>query len=144
MERGEKYTRTGVLLLAVSIAVICAMICGCVEVTPPSGEKTASAYGSVGSSGNLTSGLESKTSTPASANSSSAPGNGSGSGVSSVKGDTGPGINSSQIIPPDVPVVKVTPRSLQGLSTPTETQSYSALNNRSAIGRMQNLLQFMH
>ncbi|WP_325630623.1 hypothetical protein [Methanospirillum sp.] len=134
MERGEKYTRTGVLLLAVSIAVICIMICGCVEVTPPSGEKNASAYGSVGSSGNLTSGLESKTSTPAPANSSSAPGNVSGSGSSQASGDSSPGINSSQIIPPDVPVVKVTPRSLQGLPNPSETQSYSALNNRTAIG----------
>jgi hypothetical protein len=127
MERGEKYTRTGVLLLAVSIIVICIMICGCVEVTPSSGGKNASAYGSVGSSGNMTSGLENKTST-------GAPGNVSGSGTSQTNGENGSGINSNQIIPPDAPVVKVTPRSLQGLPTPSETQSYSALNNRTAIG----------
>lgn len=133
MERGEKYTRTGVLLLAVTIAVICAMVCGCVEVTSPSGETNASAYGSVGSSGNLTSGLESKTPSTESANS-SAQGNVSGSETSQVGGETNPGINSSDITPPDIPVVKVTPRSLQGLPTPSETQSYSALNDRTAIG----------
>jgi len=130
MERGEKYRRTGVLLLAVSIVIMYTMICGCVEVTPPAGEKNASAYGSAGSSGSLTSGLENRTPTP----SPSASGSLAGQVSTQVTGQTQTGSNTSQLTPPEAPVVKVTPRSLQGLPTPTETQSYSALNNRSAIG----------
>ncbi len=130
MERGEKYRRPGVLILAVTIVVMYTMFCGCVEVTPPAGENNASAYGSAGSSGSLTSGLENRTPTPLP----SASGSATGQGTSQVAGPTETGSNTSQLTPPDAPVVKVTPRSLQGLPTPTETQSYSALNTRSAIG----------
>lgn len=98
------------------------MICGCVEVTPPSGTTGSSAYGSAGSTGNLTSGQDNKTPTAVP----------TGTGAGKSANQVGP--NEKLPTPPEAPVVRVTPRSLEGLPTPAETQSYSAMNNQSAIG----------
>ncbi|MDD1729117.1 MAG: hypothetical protein LUQ50_08605 [Methanospirillum sp.] len=125
MEWGEQFREIGIILLICCIL----LICGCVEVTPPAGTTDAAAYGSAGSSGNLTSGLDTRTPTPVTP--------GTGTAIQSpgtIQSTPEGGSNNTTMIPPDIPIVKVTPRSLEGLPVPTDTQSYSALNNRSAIG----------
>lgn len=109
------------------------LICGCVEVTPPTGTQNASAYGSAGSGGNLTSGMANRTPAPVpfpnGESNETANVNSTASGAVST---TGP--QEKLPTPPNVAVVQVTPRNYEGLPTAVPTQSYSAQLNQSAIG----------
>jgi hypothetical protein len=129
MEWGAQYRRAGILVLIGCITLVSGMICGCVEVTPPAGSINASSYGTAGSSGNLTSGLDNRTTTQEPSTS------GNSAGQNPTQGEQiNSGMDAGQLTPPEAPVVRVTPRSLQGLPTALETQSYSAKSDTSAIG----------
>lgn len=121
MDRRERY-----LFISAVLLLICTLvISGCVEVTPPSGTQNASSYGTTGTGGNLTSGLDHRTPEPSVGTSTSS---GPQSANNSVSGP-----DSKVPAPPSQGIVQVTPRSLEGLPEAT-TPSYSAKSNTAAIG----------
>lgn len=134
MDRRDQYLFISVILLLTGALIIG----GCVEVTPPSGSTEASAYGSSGNDKNLTYGLDKTNETPTPQQSSvspDTPGQGSPAGESAA-----PGPDSKIPAAPDPGLVKVTPRSLEGLPSATPTQPYSALTNPAATGGGEELV----
>ena len=133
MDWGDIYKKVGVILLIGCFL----LICGCVEVTPPSRpSKNSSVYGPVGSNG------EWKFQEMLHQILLFIKGSNSTGNVSTGSSTTGNKSFPDGKFPehPSVAVVQVTPRSLEGLPVATETQSYSAKDNRSAIGPDQEFV----